>query len=146
MTDRAALGFAEGVAREFAFLSDFGYCLVESTPTLVRFENGELYVHVAHGLGSYGVSVAFGSRHVPTYEISLEEIYQATGQGPRPHCMASSPDAVRHCVRFIADIVRSQSAVLTGAPPLDEVDQFRQRLTDYHARKSAKWPWRRRLP
>ena len=146
MTNRAGLGFAECVAREFGFLSDFGYRLVESSPTRVRFGNGDLYVDIVHGLGSFGIGVAFSSRAILGYEVSLEEIYQATGRGPRPNCMASSREAVQHCVRFLADIVRTQEDALKGEPPLREVDDFRQRLTDFYAGKSTKWPWRRWLP
>ena len=82
MTDRAGLGFSEGVAREFAFLADFGYRLVDSGQTRVRYASEHLYVDIVHGR-SYGIGVAFGSRHEPAYEISLEEIYQATGQRGR---------------------------------------------------------------
>lgn len=146
MKNRATLGFSEGALREFAFLTDFGYAVVESSQSRVRFANGELYVDIVHALGSYGIGVQFGSRANPGYEVSLEEIYQATGHGPRPQCMASTPEAVRHCLHFVAGIVRSQSDTLRGAPPLQEINDFRQRLTDYYAGKSSKWPWRRWLP
>ena len=127
-------------------MSSRSYLTSVTVLSIPRQRVSALYVDIVHAVGSYGIGVAFGSRQEPGYEISLEEIYQATGVGPRPQCMASSPEAVRHCLHFLADIVRSHGATLRGTPPLDEIDDFRQRLTDYYAGKSTKWPWRRWLP
>lgn len=58
--DRRALHFAETVRKSFTFLAAHGVDLVESGPTLVLFESGQLYVNVYHGRKSFELGLEIG--------------------------------------------------------------------------------------
>ncbi|MEZ5313659.1 MAG: hypothetical protein R2862_08430 [Thermoanaerobaculia bacterium] len=63
------------MSEAFAFLGDLGFSEIESTPTLVRYRNGDLEVHVYHGRQSFeiGFEIARGAAR-----YSISEILRAT--------------------------------------------------------------------
>ncbi|MGB9154635.1 MAG: hypothetical protein WCD70_16295 [Alphaproteobacteria bacterium] len=74
--ERTRLNFADAVARRFsAFLTDFGFLLIESSPTIVRYRKNDLEIDVYHGRSSY--ELGFGvTRNGVRY--SLGELIRAT--------------------------------------------------------------------
>lgn len=59
--EREKLQFAESVQRSFGFLVDeFGFRVVSSLSTYVRYEKEDLFINVWHGPGSYAVGVEIG--------------------------------------------------------------------------------------
>jgi len=58
--NRRQLGFEEPVLSNFDFLRSHGLKLVESAPTLVRFESREVFVNLYHGRASYEIGVEIG--------------------------------------------------------------------------------------
>lgn len=80
--NRLELNF-ERIAREdFAFLSEFGFLEIESSPTLILYRKGDVELDVYHGRQSYelgaGIS-SLGSRY------SLGEIIRATDPETAQH-------------------------------------------------------------
>ncbi|HEY8942041.1 MAG TPA: hypothetical protein VIM59_17730 [Cellvibrio sp.] len=57
--ERKELNFATLVKQEFLFLHDFGFIEIESLPTIVRYKNNEVEVHIYHGRQSYEIGLEF---------------------------------------------------------------------------------------
>jgi hypothetical protein len=57
------------VTRAFAFLSDFGFLQVESSPTIVRYRKGNVEINIYHGRQSYELGFEV-SRDGTSYSIS----------------------------------------------------------------------------
>jgi hypothetical protein len=72
--DRIALGFEASVTRNFAFLEDLGYRVVEAGETLVRYERTPFFVKVFHGRSSYELGVEIG-RTVTRDGQRIEQAY-----------------------------------------------------------------------
>lgn len=51
--ERTCFNFADAVIRMFSFLDDFGFLVVESLPTIVRYCKNDLEIDVYHGRNSY---------------------------------------------------------------------------------------------
>lgn len=52
---RAMLGFAKTVRQRFAFLAEYGFREYQATPTIVRYQEGDLKFSVYHGQRSYEI-------------------------------------------------------------------------------------------
>lgn len=66
--ERTRLNFANAVRTRFGFLESFGFIEIESTPTIVRYRNGDLVVDIYHGRNSY--ELGFGiTRHGTRYSL-----------------------------------------------------------------------------
>ncbi|MDA1101489.1 MAG: hypothetical protein O2967_21210 [Proteobacteria bacterium] len=72
---RSHLKFEEHVRKEFSFLTGLGFLEIESSPTLVRYQNSDIEVTVYHGRQSYEIGVG-----VTTFDTqySISEIVRAT--------------------------------------------------------------------
>ena len=104
--DRQHLQFPATVTRVFAFLQDYGFQLIESLPTLVRYRCGELEARVFHGRHSYELG----------FEIGYEDDMFSTGALIRtsdPHVaeqyrrsVVRTPHALLARLHELADFVR----------------------------------------
>lgn len=63
---RSPLRFAEEVSKNFSFLIDYGFKIVESDPTFVRFESPSIIINVFHGRRSYEINLEVASTENPT--------------------------------------------------------------------------------
>jgi hypothetical protein len=66
---RVNLNFEGFAAEEFSFLQDFGFNLIDSSTTIVRYQKGAIEICVYHGRQSYEIGVEFFYREV-RYSIS----------------------------------------------------------------------------
>lgn len=55
--DRAPLNFANLAKKDFAFLHDLGFVEIEASPTIVRYQKGDIEIDVYHGRRSYEIGV-----------------------------------------------------------------------------------------
>lgn len=144
---RIALGFEDAATAAFSFLQAFGYRLVEKSPTYVRFECGSRYINVFHGRGCYALGIEFGVNGKHSEEYSLKEVVNAVhGDGAYRELTPTSKAAVARGLEKLADDVRALDEVLVGKIPVDRIQSYRQRLTDYYSGKSTRSPDRGKLP
>jgi len=145
--NRESLGFRNAVENAFKFLENYGYHIVESTTTLVRYEGNGRYVQVFHGRQSYAIGAHFGDVGMPESDVSLEEILSALrGCQSSPAVAAWSTESIAIAVGRIAEQVQGMRGVLHGDRPMEAVSQHRKHLTDYYSGKSPNRPSCRRLP
>jgi hypothetical protein len=132
---RESLGFAPAVERHFAFLEHDGLCRTQSEPTLVRYEGNGRYLEVFHGNRSFAVGARFGLIDDADARFSLPEVAYAFG-GRYHEFVGRSKEAVDAAVKNLAAEVSLYPNMLNGAIPIDRIQEYRQRLTDYYAGKS----------
>lgn len=120
--DRADLGFSEAARSAFSFLvTDYGFRLMESNPTYVRYETEALVLNVYHGRISYEIDVEIG--RLPETERCRYRLPDVLGalagleDKRATYFQASNKSAVEKCVRAIAGLVaRHYAPVLRGEP------------------------------
>lgn len=104
--ERVRLGFAEIVRREFAFLADFGFAEVESSPTIVRYQKGDLDLNVYHGRQSYEIGMQLGHGDE---QVSMEQLIRVTdpaGWQKYRVYVATNPAGVVSGVTRLAELAR----------------------------------------
>lgn len=72
---REPLDFDRVVKEQFSFLSNFGFVVVDATPTLVRFIGPALELNVYHGRQSYEIGLEIGREE---QMFSLAELIRAS--------------------------------------------------------------------
>jgi len=119
--DRSDLGFEGAVGDAFSFLvSDFGFHVVRSDATSVRYESDKVYLNVYHGRRSYEIDVEVGRLpDLRGVHYRLREVLGALlGEPARQNAyyyQSSSPEGVRHCIAIVVGLVRRHYArVLLG--------------------------------
>jgi hypothetical protein len=117
--DRTRLNFAHAVKERFGFLAEQGFALAESMPTLVRYQKGDLEVHIYHGRKSYelGFRVGHGDQH-----YSMSELIRASD--------AAAADTYRNLT------VTNPLALRTG---LDRIAELSQRYGECALRDDPKF-------
>ena len=123
--------------REFAFLLERGFEVVEDGPTRVRFTTPEAAVTVFHGRGSFELDVEF-ARLAPRYdgepELRLGDVLAVDPGGElagfRPP-QVSKADAVARAVARLAELTRAH-----GLPALEQPARF-DRMVAESLRRSA---------
>jgi hypothetical protein len=134
-TARALLEFAPTVERIFSFLSDYGFRHAASEPTLVRYEGNGRYIDIFHGRRSYVLGVHIGLLDDPDAKFSLPEIAWAFGD--RYYEFAGrTKESLAAAVEKLAAEVSKYPDMLNGRIPIERIQEYRQRLTDYYAGKS----------
>jgi hypothetical protein len=103
---RTGLKFADSVSERFAFLGDLGFSEIESLPTIVRYQQGELEIDIYHGRQSY--EVGFGiTRHGVRYTISeLVRAADPDAAARYRNYAATTPDGVAEGLTRLAELVR----------------------------------------
>ena len=104
--DRLHFNFEKKVGEVFAFLSNFGFSEVESLPTLVRYQNGDIEVDIYHGRQSYeigaGVTIS-GTRY------SIPEIIQASDPEVFKqfrYAMTTTPEGVANALEELSLLMK----------------------------------------
>ncbi|PND38350.1 hypothetical protein C1O66_12990 [Paucibacter aquatile] len=95
--DRVHLNFENVAKTTFAFLNDLGFSLVESLPTLVRYQNGDVEISVFHGRRSY--------------EIGVDILYVGTRYALAEIIRVVDPDAAK---RYSHAIASTAEGVVVG--------------------------------
>jgi len=125
--ERARLGFVEIVRREFAFLADFGFAEVESSPTIVRYRTGDLDLNVYHGRQSYEIGMQLGHGDE---QVSMEQLIRVTDpagwQKYRVYA-ATNPAGVVSGVTRLAELARRYGDRALRDDPEFFADLMRQR-------------------
>jgi hypothetical protein len=132
-----SLGFASEAERALTFLTQFGYRLLKRDPCQVTFEGRDRYVAMCFDPYSYGIGVEIVRRDNPTESTSTGEVLLARGGKPR-HSAGSTPEGVRAAVDYEARQLAEMSDLLTGPLPMNEVNEYRRKLTDYYSGKAPK--------
>ena len=104
--DRSRLGFAETVRREFAFLADFDFYEVESSPTIVRYRKDDLNLNVYHGRQSYEIGLQIGRGGE---QISMEQLIRVSDPAGWENyrvLAAANPEGVVSGVTRLAELAR----------------------------------------
>jgi len=104
--DRSALHFARKVRGAFGFLADAGFAEVEATPTLIRYQKGDVEVDIYHGRQSYeiggGVTLA-GTRY------AMSEIVRAVDPKMTKeyrNAVATSPAGIASGLEELAALIQ----------------------------------------
>jgi hypothetical protein len=146
-SDREANGFQDSAKRAFEFLRDFGYELVHSEPTMIRYEGDQRYVQIYHGRRSYELGVDFGRTDEPENATSLRELVNSLNEREKYRgYTATSAEAVAKGVKLLASDTRRFEDVLRGNLPHERLERYRRALTDYYSGKSKISPDRGHLP
>lgn len=148
--DRSVLGFAEAVANAFRFLvEDFGFKVVDTDATLVRYESDRVFLNVYHGRRSYEIGVEVGYLHErDANKYRLPEVLGAilgeSGQQNAYYLQSSNRDGVRRCVETAAGLVEEHyGPVLRGDPiALERVKVFSSKRNEDYTREVVQQPIR----
>lgn len=148
--DRSALGFAGAVTDAFGFLvEDFGFKVVGTDATLVRYESDRMLLNVYHGRRSYEIGVEVGHLHErDAYHYRLPEVLGAilgeSGQQNAYYFQSSSRDGVRSCVEAAARLVKENYGPLLRGDPiaLKRVQVFSSRRNEEYTREVVQQPIR----
>jgi hypothetical protein len=145
--NRRQLRFEEAVLAGFDFLRSHGFKLVETGPTLVRFESRKVFVNIYHGRASYEIGVEVGlkarsEKYGLDYIVSWagETAWKAEGFGRSTMFQVSSWEGVQRIVPRVAEIVRKY-----GEPFLGGDARFYGQLDDANRRASAEFTKRQHL-
>lgn len=115
--DRAHLNFESVAKTTFAFLKDLGFSLVESVPTLVRYQNGVVEVSISHDRTSYEIEVDIsyvGMRY------ALEEIVRVVDPDVAKrygHAMASTAEGVVMGLEKLGSLLNRHGALALQGDP-----------------------------
>jgi hypothetical protein len=149
--DRAALGFAESVEREFGFLRDLGFTMGRREATLVRFESNRVRIDVYHGRQSYEIGLSIGpvtASQGDSYSMGtlLTLVDPNAARAYRPYA-ASSPAAVRRGVTELAGLLSRcvVSGLLDDPMLLQRVRERSQEAADDYANEVLLADTRRRV-
>jgi hypothetical protein len=107
------LGFVTLALGDFEFLSQFGFAVARKEPTLVRFENGKVYVNVYHGRSSHMIGVEIGRiHHREVY--SLYEVLAALSPDDvgLARLQASDATELERSISRVASVVREKGGGL----------------------------------
>ncbi|MGH9535315.1 MAG: hypothetical protein ACRD2E_10680 [Terriglobales bacterium] len=126
--NRWRLGFPEAVVESFRFLEDLGFRIVKRLPTFVRYESGQVFVNIYHGLSSCEIGVEVGRRdlghpyRLPTMvEWAGEDAYEREGFGRHVMFQVSTREDVQTFAPKVASLVQRYGAeFLRGDPAFYE--------------------------
>ena len=128
--ERTRLNFADAVHKQFAFLGEHGFTEVESLPSIVRYQKGDLEIDVYHGRQSF--EVGFGIARKGT-RYSLSELIRAVDPAAAEQYRnetATTPAGI------VDTLARLQDAVLRfGRRALRDDDEY------YAALESQRKSW-----
>jgi len=115
--ERMRLNFANAVVEKFSFLTDLGFAVTESLPTIVRYRKGVVRIDVYHGRQSY--ELGFGvERHGVRY--SLPELIRTTDAGAAAQYRNSPATSLQEISeglsRLVEFVKRYGEAALRGDP------------------------------
>jgi hypothetical protein len=106
MTDRSALQFPQRARDAFQFLTDAGFAVVETSPTLVRYSKDEVEIDIYHGRQSYeiggGVTLA-GTRYAMSEIIRSADFELANRYRDS---VATTPDEIDVGLERLAGLMR----------------------------------------
>jgi hypothetical protein len=104
--NRASLGFAQAVQEAFSFLLNDGFHIVESEPTIVRYEKNGLVVTVYHGRHSWEIGLEVGRQNetFSMYRLLASAYAKEADEYRNP--TAGTASAVVSSVQKIAELVR----------------------------------------
>lgn len=115
--DRLNLNFEIATRTAFSFLNDLGFLEIESSPTLVRYQNDVVEVEVHHGRQSYEIGAGitgFGNRYVMSEIIGATDL--AVAKKYRDWA-ATTPEGVASGVEKLGCLMKRYGIrALTGEP------------------------------
>ncbi|MBI2787276.1 MAG: hypothetical protein HYX59_01215 [Elusimicrobia bacterium] len=104
---RSHLRFSEEAVKNFSFLEDLGFKIIETSPTLVRFESPSISISVFHGRRSYEVSLDIASKENPTRAFPFYYLLWAVDPNYKTRVYAAeSAEDVAKRVRQLAEIIK----------------------------------------
>ena len=138
---RERFRFPKLVKQAFAFLEhDYGFRVVESDITFVRYENDAMFVHVYHGRASYELGVEIGRRKQDRrmesrFDIQeILDIVDPENPDGANIFQAETAEAVKAGVARLGELLREH-----GRPALlDEGDIF-SRLRELQTQRSQEY-------
>jgi hypothetical protein len=106
LTDRSALHFARKVRGAFGFLADAGFAEVEASPTLVRYQKGDVEIDIYHGRQSFeiGGGVSFSGTRYAMSEI-IRAVDPEVAKGYR-NAVATSPEGIAAGLEELAALMQ----------------------------------------
>lgn len=104
--ERVTLNFEKVAKEKFAFLCDLGFAIIESLPTIVRYQKGGVQVDVYHGRRSYEIGLGvtwLGTRYeLPVFIAVVDP--QAAEKFHMP--MASTREGVIQSLTRLSELVK----------------------------------------
>jgi hypothetical protein len=148
VTNREAFAFVAVVESAFSFLvEDYGFRMVGTDVTLVRFAADKMFLNVYHGRQSYEIGVEVG-RPASAYRYRLPEVLGAllgeSGQQDAYYLQSSSREGLRRCVEAAARLVKAHyGPVLSGNPDvLERIGALTTRRNEEYTRRVVQQPIR----
>jgi hypothetical protein len=140
-SDRASLGFREQVRTTFAFLeARYGFAVVDSSDTLIRYVSRRLCVDVYHGRRSYELGLDIARRDLlgrTGRSYSMADIVGLTDErrawAYRDYTAVSRQNVAKGLRLLADDLLRCGSSALTG-----DAGVFR-RMRDRSQARAARW-------
>ena len=121
--ERERLNFVNAVTERFGFLSEWGFSMTESLPTLVRYRNGEIGVDVYHGRQSYELGFGVERLGVRYPLATLIRAIDPEAEQEYRNFAATTPDVVANGLTQLAELVKRY-----GEPALRGDAEFFARL------------------
>lgn len=119
MAGRSRFNFEKKVREVFAFLSDLGFSEVESLPTLVRYQSGDIEVDIYHGRQSYEIGAGVT---VSGIRYAISEIIQASDPEMFKqfrYAMTATPEGVAKALEDLSLLMKRY-----GNPALEGDQKF----------------------
>ena len=158
-TDRHHLGFTEQVLSSFDFLiKEYGFRVVKTEPTFVRYESSTVFVNLYHGRASYELGFEIGRLDDGTGKeespYSLSMIMELMRAQEERFFQASTAERVKKYVPRLADLVRTYAPAVLGGDPatfrkliktrLEMANRLHEELRVRTFREEAANAWRSR--
>jgi hypothetical protein len=156
---RPTLGFEKAVRKEFAFLkTEHQMQIVESQPTLVRYESDKFFVNVYHGRSSYELVFEVGRKTNPEEVQSpfrpgdFLRVRDPEAANALRYYVAVSRDEVERGVRLLATGFRVTAEEVLKRPELFEqlkrnrtkaIEAFAEDVHERQTRPKAEEAFRR---
>lgn len=134
LCERNKLNFSDAVIRNFSYLREFGFNVVELLPTLVRYQNGDIEVAVFHGRQSFEIGVDVFRRGVKYALSELMRIADPAAEADYRPFAATTPQGISDGLKYVAQLFRrfSERSLKGDAAYFAELDRQRsQWAKDY---------------
>ncbi len=144
--------FLESVKNAFSFLEEsFGFQIMSTEVTFVRYESERMFVNVYHGRISYEIGVEVGCLRADAPERGyrlpdvLGAVLNETHHQNSYYLQASTQENVRSCVETAADLVKQHYGPILGdnAAVWQKIKAFTSKRDEEYTRKGVNQPIRK---
>jgi len=138
---RNALGFEAGVKEAFKYLSGYGFRVLNSETTIVRYASARVFLNVYHGRSSFELGIEIGllgprRKTEPGYPLSLLiRVKEPEVAAQFRNVAARTPESVKSGVTMLADQVRKygQVALQGDVEEFKKLEEGRRRWAEDYA-------------